>query len=160
MMVPEHTHIAVMILGVAAFAGGLLVALVKKIPMLGYPLIGVGGVILFLGWTCFQTVIVVREHGEIRALVYEEAGAPVMGGRGTDILNETSKSVYVFEILYGTENPSLTPPLEVPAHARAHTGTHVDYIGPKEKPPRQIETRSGGESRHWLTWDLTDLKLE
>ena len=67
-------------------------------------------------------------------------------------MNDASRAVRVEEIDYGY---SLDHPPTVFPPGSAGIFFHVDYAGPKQRPPSSVMTSAivGGETRYWLTWD-------
>lgn len=73
------------------------------------------------------------------------------GSHTTIIVNESERTLELRGVAYGS--PGYVPgDTTVPPRSVHHLSSKLEYIGPDERPPSEISSKSDSEVRYWLTW--------
>jgi hypothetical protein len=94
-----------------------------------------------------------------------QSGKPACARDPTWIVNESTRTLSVRSISYGHLFLSSLAPQSLAPQLVACVPS-LDYIGPDDKPPKQVEVETDtshaslGETRGWVSWDRFGVELE
>lgn len=124
---------------------------------------GIGGLWLFFKST--EVVEVTQRDGRVETSKMHLLGTATvtMDGRPfevnsvdskTWIINNSNVELQVESFVYSeTSFPNYSEPEVIPPHTVKHIDAdQIDHIGPGDRPPSSISSKSGFEVRYWLTW--------
>lgn len=109
-------------------------------------------------------VVRVRADGSIQEQRLIGTATEILDGREIEItahgsgmtvvLNETNHALEIRTLVYGDLAPkAMVPPdAHVEPHAAYSFHGNIDYLGPAQRPPSSVSTKSGGKVKYWLTW--------
>ena len=111
-----------------------------------------------------RVVAVGERDGKLAAVTWRDAGTQpgfvLEFGPDDDtvVINDSTRAVILGEITYTTGTPK--EPRTMTVWPQQTVRTRVDYVGPDDRPPTEIEIKKSrydfsvkSESRVWLTWE-------
>jgi hypothetical protein len=72
-------------------------------------------------------------------------------GQGTLVVNDGAGDMRIKSINYGSIGIG-SDPVTVPAMSLYDAKYGIDYVGPNDPPPAEVESKISFEIKYWLTW--------
>ncbi len=109
-----------------------------------------------LGLGATRVVVVSVHDGRIAATDHFEFGAPHWPLARVRIVNETDHALTIEKLTYAIDQPIVGTASDlrtIDARAAVELDYDLDYIGPDDTPPNEIEVKEGtSATRYWLRW--------